>query len=237
MHSIRRLTLVSLAAVSLVSGCETGSSDEPQPIAFTPPAAPTGTGFVAMYAPPVDNVPYPNDIYYNPTTARLNVPVKVTSPLSAALNTLDGFSTTAIVSAPFNGPLDVASLIPWNPLTMGPTAVSASVVVLRVFPGPPAPLVAGTDYTVRISTAAGSGGALLEIVPLKPLAPRSRYAFIVTNGVRSTAGVAAGADLVFGAVRDTYLAGGTSVPGQPALTPLFQVIPPLLEAARAIGIQ
>src|SRR6185503_7778124 len=232
MRSIWRLTLVSLAAAAIVSGCEGGSSDEPQPITFTPGPAPAGTGFVAMYAPPVDNVPYPNDIYFNPTTARLNVPVKVTSPLANALNTLDGFSTTAVISAPFNGPLDPASLIPWNPLSMAPTA--ASIVVLNATAG--TPLIPGTDYTVRISAAAGSGGGILEIVPLKPLAPRTRYAFIVTNGVRSTGGVPAGADLVFGAVRDTYLAGGTSVPGQPALNPLFLVIPPLLEAARAIGI-
>jgi dienelactone hydrolase len=236
MRSIWRLMLISLAAAAIVSGCEGGSSDEPQPITFTPGAAPAGTGFVAMYAPPVDNVPYPNDLY-NPTGTKLTVPIKVTSPLSTALNTLDGFSTTAVISAPFNAPLNAASLIPWNPLTMGPTAAAASIVVMKIAPGTPAPLVAGTDYTVRISTAAGSGGSLLEIVPLRPLAPRTRYAFIVTNGVRSTAGVAAGADLVFGAVRDTYLAGGTSVPGQPALTPLFQVIPPLLEVARAVGIQ
>jgi pimeloyl-ACP methyl ester carboxylesterase len=236
MRSIWRLTLVSLAAAAIVSGCEGGSSNEPQPITFTPGTAPAGTGFVAMYAPPVDNVPYPNDIY-NPTGFKLAVPVKVTSPLANALNTLDGFSTTAVISAPFNGPLDPASLIPWNPLTMGPTAAAASIVVLKIAPGTPTPLVPGIDYSVRISAAAGSGGALLEIVPLKPLAPRTRYAFIVTKGVRSTAGVPAGADLVFGAVRDTYLAGGTSVPGQPALDPLFLVIPPLLEAARAIGIQ
>ncbi|HEX7236239.1 MAG TPA: hypothetical protein VF405_04700, partial [Gammaproteobacteria bacterium] len=225
MRSIRRLTLVSLAAAAIVSGCEGGSSDAPQPIAFTPPAAPAGTGFVAMYAPPVDNVPYPNDIY-NPTGTKLAVPVKVTSPLAGALNTLDGFSTTAVISAPFNAPLDPASLIPWNPLTMGPTAAAASIVVLKIAPSPPAPLIPGTDYTVRISAAAGSGGGLLEIVPLKPLAPRTRYAFIVTNRVRSTANVAAGADLVFGAVRDAHLAGLTSVPGQPALTPLFPVITP-----------
>jgi hypothetical protein len=231
MRSIRRLTLVSLAAATVVSGCEGGSSDTPQPITFAPPAAPAGTGFVAMYAPPVDNVPYPNDIY-NPTGTKLNVPVKVTSPLSQALNTLDGFSTTAVISAPFNAPLDPASLIPWNPLSMQPAA--ASIVVLNATAG--TPLIPGTDYSVRISEAAGSGDGILEIVPLRPLAPRTRYAFIVTNGARSTANVAAGADLVFGAVRDTYLAGGTSVPGQPALTPLFQVIPPLLEAARALGI-
>lgn len=232
MRSIRRLTLVYLAAAVIVSGCEGGSSDEPQPITFTPAAAPSGTGFVAMYAPPVDNVPYPNDIY-NPTGTKLAVPVKITSPLANALNTLDGFSTTAVVNAPFNAPLDPASLIPWNPLSMAPTA--ASIIVLNATAG--TPLVPGADYTVRISAAAGSGGGVLEIVPLKPLAPRTRYAFIVTNGVRSTANVAAGADLVFRAVRDTYLAGGTSVPGQPALDPLFLVIPPLIDAARALGLQ
>jgi hypothetical protein len=115
MRARSRLTLVSVVAALFAAGCESGSSDEPQAIAFTPPPAPAGTGFVAMYAPPVDNVPYPNDIY-NPTGTKLAVPVKVTSPLVQAVNTLDGFSTTAVVSAPFNAPLDPASLIPWNPL-------------------------------------------------------------------------------------------------------------------------
>jgi len=216
-----------------LSGCEGGSSDSPQPITFAPPAASAGTGFVAMYAPPVDNVPYPNDLY-NPTGTKLAVPVKVTSPLSSALNTLDGFSTTAVISAPFNAPLDPASLIPWNPLTMGPTATAAAIVVLNATAG--TPLIPGTDYTVRISAAAGSGNGILEIVPLKPLNPRTRYAFIVTNRVRSTANVAAGADLVFGAVRDAHLAGLTSVPGQPALTPLFPVIAPLINTAVSLGI-
>jgi pimeloyl-ACP methyl ester carboxylesterase len=217
--------LLTLGIATLIAGCESGSSEGPPAQTFSPASPPAGGTFVALYAPPVQAVPYPNDIY-RPPGQTLNVPVKVTTPLAPALNTLDGFSTTAVISAPFNGPLDPATL------------TAASIVVLRLpsAPGLPTPLVPGTDYSVRISTAAGSGGGILEIVPLKPLLPRTRYAFIVTNGVRSTAGVAAGADLVFGAVRDTYLAGGSSVPGQPALNPLFLVIPPLLELARAIGI-
>ncbi len=110
--------------------------------------------------------------------------MKITSPLSAALNTLDGFSTSAVISAPFNAPLDPASLIPCNPLSMAPAA--ASIFVLNATAG--TPLVPGLHYTVRVSTAAGSGNSVLEIVPLRPLAPRTRYAFIVTNRVRSTAG-------------------------------------------------
>jgi hypothetical protein len=231
MRFTQRLTLVSLFAGALLCGCEGGSSDEPAPIAFTPPPAPPGTGFVALYAPPVDVVPYPNDLY-NPTGTRLTVPVKITSPLVAALNTLDGFSTTAVISAPFNAPLDPASLIPWNPLSMAPSA--ASIFVLNATAG--TPLIPGTHYTVRISTAVGSGNGILEIVPLRPLSPRTRYAFIVTNGVRSTAGAAAAPDQVFSAVRNAHLAGLTSVPGVPALTPLFPAITPLIDTAVGLGL-
>ena len=115
MRPMQRLTVVSLAAAAIVSGCESGSSEGPAAIDFTPGPAPAGTGFVALYAPPVDVGPYPNDLY-NPTGTKLAVPVKITSPLADALNTLDGFSTTAVISAPFNGPLDAATLIPFNPL-------------------------------------------------------------------------------------------------------------------------
>jgi hypothetical protein len=234
MRSIQRLVLVCAAGAAFLSGCEGGSSDNPPPISFTSPPPPAGTGFVALYAPPVDVVPYPNDLY-NPTGARLAVPVKRTSRLAEALNTLDGFSTTAVISAPFNAPLDPASLIPWNPLSMAPSA--ASIFVLNVAnPVNPVPLIPGTDYTVRVSAAAGSGDGILEIVPLRPLASRTRYAFIVTNGVRNTFGVAAGADLVFGAVRDAHLAGLTAVPGQPALTPLFPAITPLIDLAGGLGL-
>ncbi len=231
MRAIKRLTLVSLAVAIFVSGCESGSSDNPAPISFTPAPAPAGTGFVALYAPPVDVVPYPNDLY-NPTGTKLAVPSKITSPLAAALNTLDGFSTSAVISAPFNAPLDAASLIPFTPGAMAPAA--ASIIVLNATAG--TPLVPDVDYDVRISTAAGSGDSVLEIVPLRPLSPRTRYVFIVTNQVRSTAGVAAAADLVFGAVRDAHLAGQTSIPLQPALTPLFPAIAPLIDTAVALGI-
>ena len=224
---LQRLIGISLLAAAFVSGCSGGSSSTgPAPIVFTPAPAPAGTGFAALYAPPVDVVPYPNDLY-NPTGTKLAVPVKITSPLAAALNTLDGFSTTAVISAPFNAPLDPASLIPFNPLSMAPAA--ASIFVLNATLG--TPLVPGLHYTVRVSTAAGSGDSVLEIVPLRPLAPRTRYAFILTNGIRSTAGVAAGADTVFSAVRNAHLAGLTSVPGTPQLTPLFPAITPLLNTA------
>ncbi len=226
---MQRLILCSLLCAFIAVGCESGSSNGPPPVQFTAPQPAAGTGFVALYAPPVDVGPYPNDLY-NPTGSKLDVPIKITSPLAAALDTLDGFSTTAPISVPFNGPVDPASLVPFDPLA-APSGAE-SVYVLDATHG--APLVPGVDYTVRVSDAAGSGGGIVEILPLKPLAPRTRYAFVLTNRVHSTAGVAAAADLAFGAVRDASLAGLTSVPGTPALDPLFPAIAPLVASATSL---
>jgi len=226
---MRRLTLISVLAAAVLAGCESGSSTGPAPVTFNagPPAA--GQGFVALYAPPVDVGPYPNDIY-NPTGAKLDVPQRITSPLSAALNTLDGFSTTAVITAPFNAPLDPATIVPFNPLA--PPTGSESLFVLDQTHG--VPLVPGVHYEARLSSAAGSGDSVLEIVPLQPLQPRTRYVFVMTSAIRSTAGVAAAADTVFGAVRDAHLAGLTSVPGVPELDPLFPAIAPLVTGATTL---
>src|SRR5690606_11718766 len=124
--------------------------------------------------------------------------------------------------------LDPSTLVPFNPLSPGP----ATVFVLNADQG--VPLVPDVQYTLRVSSAAGTAGSVLEIVPLEPLAPQTRYAFILTSGVRSAFGTAAGADTVFAAVRDAHLAGLTSVPGTPELTPLFPAITPLIDLATQV---
>lgn len=219
----RPLAPLSVAILVFCAACESGTSTGPAAVDFDLPAPPSGQGFVASYAPPVDVGPYPNDIYNLPGQT-LSVPEKITRPLAAALNTLDGFSTTAKITAPFNAPLDVTSLVPFNPLA-APTGAE-SIFVLDATNG--VPLAPGVHYAVQISTAAGTNGAVLEFVPLVPLAPDTTYAFIVTNGVMSTAGVAASADQVFGLVRDAHLAGVMT--GNPGLDALLPAIGPLIDA-------
>ena len=225
---MQRLTVVSmLAALGFIAGCESGSSEGPAPISFTPAAAgPPPPGFVALYAPPVDVGPYPNDIY-NPVVAltgtTLNVPEKITSPLAVALNTLDGFSTIGKVSAPFNAPIDPATLIPFNPLAQTGTE---TIFVLDVTGG--VPLLGGLQYRAQISTNLGTGDSVLEIVWLQPLRPKNTYAIILTNGIRSTAGSVAGPDQVFQLVRDAHLAGVMT--GNPGLDALLPAIGPLVDA-------
>lgn len=229
---MQRIALVLPWVLLLIAGCESGTSSGPAAIEFTPAPAPSGQGFVALYAPSVDVGPYPSDIY-NPVAAgtglTLSVPEKITSPLATSLNTLDGFSTTATITAPFNAPLDPATLIPFN--ITAPTGTE-TIFVLDATNG--APLVPGLDYDVQVSTSAGAAGTVLEFVPLVPLAPTTTYVFILTSGIENIFGVAAGPDLTFGAVRDAHLAGLSSVPGVPALDPLFPAITPLMNVAFSV---
>jgi dienelactone hydrolase len=224
---MQRLAWLTVALL-LVSGCESGTSQGPAAIDFTPGPPPTGQGFVALYAPPVDVGPYPNNLY-NPVAAgtgsTLAVPEKITIPLAAGLNTLDGFSTTAVITAPFNAPIDPATVEPFD--IVAPTGTE-TVFVLDATNG--VPLRPSVDYEARISTTTGTFDSLLEIEPIVPLAPQTTYAFFLTSGIESELGVAAEADLVFGAVRDAHLAGLTSVPGVPELDPLFPAIAPLIDA-------
>ncbi len=223
---------ILLLATLILGGCESGTSTGPEAVDFAP-AQPSGEGFAALYAPPpYDVVPYPNDIY-NPVAAgagrTLAVPVRITSPLAAAVNTLDGFSTVAAITAPFNAPIDPDTLIPFNPLA--PTGTE-TVFVLDATRG--VPLVPGVHYSVGLSGATGTNDSVLEITPLQPLAPKTTHVFVLTSGIRSVHGVAAGPDQAFGAVRNAHLAGLDSVPGTPELDPLFPAITPLIDAAAGL---
>ncbi len=218
----RQLLAWGLPILILAGGCESGSSTGPAAIEFEPPPAPSGVGFVAQYAPPVDVGPYPNDIYNLPGQT-LSVPVKITSPLAPALNTLDGFSTTAKISAPFNDTIDPATLVPFNPLA--PPTGAESIFVLNASTG--TPLVPGLHYSVQVSSALGTNGTLLEFEPLVPLAPDSTYVFLLTASIKSAAGVAASADTVFRLVRDAHLAGVMT--GNPGLDSLLPAVGPLVD--------
>ena len=154
------------------------------------------------------------------------MPEPLTRPLAAALNTLDGFSTTAKITAPFNAPLDPATLVPFD--FQAPTGAE-TIFILDATNG--VPLIPGLDYGVGISQASGSGDAILEITPLRPLAEKTTYAVYLTSGIQSTVGQAAGPDQVFELVRDAHFAGVMT--GNPDLDALLPVIGQLLDAGVA----
>jgi hypothetical protein len=68
-------------------------------------------------------------------------------------------------------------------------------------------LVYGTDYSARVAPTTDSGGATLEIVPLKPLTPSTGatnvgYLVILTNGLQDTSGNVATPDRDYVSIKD-----------------------------------
>jgi dienelactone hydrolase len=207
--------LAALAGIAL-SGCEASRdgdfADDPQP-----DTDPTFKAlFFSLSAAGAPYQPWPTDLLFAGTTqGTVNIPAALTgtngalaggSLLGAALNTLDGFSTTAYTSTSFSEPIDpatiTASTVRVIELNMvAPNTPNATTPVSRV-------LAFGTDFRAEVSPDVDSGGKLLRITPLKPYrysegAQGVGYLFVVTNGLRSTAGNSAVPDDLYAASKAT----------------------------------
>ncbi|MBK7540484.1 MAG: Ig-like domain-containing protein [Candidatus Competibacteraceae bacterium] len=136
-------------------------------------------------------LPFPNDLLFTGSTdGTLNIPVAdPNNPADprVALNELDGFSTVAPVTARFSGAVDA------DTLKAGRTVRVFEVTLINPFLDPthPAPffistvkreLTAGGDYAVGLSPA-DSTNATLTIAPLRPLAPKTGYLVVLTDGI------------------------------------------------------
>jgi hypothetical protein len=203
-----------LAAAIALSGCaNTISDDTGNGIGPTNPASGNGnpaggttapnSAFRALFSPLAGILPYPTDLYFSGTTdGTLNLPSNPFFPNGAALNALDGFSTTAPISVRFSAGLDPTTLTAANVRVIQVTisnTTKATTGVVR-------PLVLGTDFSATLATDAGSNGSILRIQPLQPLVPstgatNNGYLVLVTNGVRDTTGAAAAPDTDYAAIK------------------------------------
>ena len=157
----------------------------------------------ALFAPLSGILPFPNDLYFNGSTdGTLNAPANPFQPNLAALNALDGFSTTSPIEVRFSTPLDPASL----------TAAAVRVVQVNIdnstkaTTGVVRPLVFGTDYALELASDAGAAGTLLKIRPLKPLVPstgatNNGYLVLVTNALRDVTGATVAADTDYATIK------------------------------------
>ena len=170
-HSRARLFGFATAAILslLLGGCGGSSSDN---------VAESVPGGYVLFDIATDNIPYPNDILIDPSTGRVHFdtsPEESDYPVKAALNTLDGFSTTSPITVGVSADVDTATL-------------PAHVVVIDALQGKP--LAYGTDYA--LSYAEGK----IAISPLKPLQGAGHYIVAVTKGLLATGGKAFAPDYV-----------------------------------------
>ena len=241
--SIRFASALLLAGL-LLGGCSGSSSDGIGPTnpqsGNGNPTVPGGVGvFKASFVPLSGVLPFPTDLYFNGSTdGTLNIPATPFLPNAAALNALDGFSTVAPATARFSAPI--------NPATIS----AATVIMLEVdvsnttkaTVGFRRALAYGTDYTARVATTIDSGGATLEILPLKPLTPSTigtnvGYLIILTNGLQDLNGNAATPDTDYLNFK-TALAASPACASitNPSLNGICQLTGAHLAVANAVGV-
>jgi hypothetical protein len=231
---MRNLSATGILAVALaLSGCSgysnpigatntNAGNGNPGGTQIAPPA-----GNVALFEPEAGILPYPTDLYFaGSTDGTLNIqPPNAAEPNQAAVNALDGFSTTAVIRETFGGPLNPASFTPLSviivPVVTDLSQHLATVAVL----GPP--LTMGVDFSAALATDAGVGPTILEITPLHPLMPSTcisngaflgancttgtGYLVFLTNGITDAAGSPVQPDTDYAAIK-TALAVGPTCP-------------------------
>jgi len=249
---IRHAAIVVVAGLLLqaCSGNNAPTAQTPGPPTLAPNA------FRAIFNLQLGLLPYPTDLYFagstdgtikNPTGNTTGQPAT-----GAAVNTLDGFSTTAPITAPFTAPLNPATLNPGTVVVI--ELCLADTTAPTACPGTASPvsrvLAQGTDYSVGVATETDSGGAVLKITPLKPLKAstgpivtpgnvslRMGYLVILTNGIMDAAGDAAQGDADYQLIQGA-LASATPCASltDPTLNQVCLLTGAHLEIAQAIGL-
>jgi pimeloyl-ACP methyl ester carboxylesterase len=255
-----------LMAAALVSGtllltaCGTGGNgsigppnltlSNGNPGGSTPPAQKADS--TALFQPAAGILPYPTDLYFaGSTDGTLNIqPANALMPNQAAVNALDGFSTTAVIRERFQGALNPASFTATS-IVIVPVVTSNTTKATTGVAGKP--LMLGTDFTAALATDAGVGNTILEITPLHPLTPSTciangqflgtqcttgtGYLVILTNGIQDAQGQAAVPDADYAAIK-TALAGGPTCPSitDPTLNGICQLTGAHLQIAQAVGV-
>jgi pimeloyl-ACP methyl ester carboxylesterase len=216
----------------------------------TPPAQKADS--TALFQPEAGILPYPTDLYFaGSTDGTLNIqPANALMPNQAAVNALDGFSTTAVIRERFQGALNPASFTATS-IIIVPVVTSNTTKATTGVAG--TPLVLGKDFSAALATDADVGDTILEITPLHPLTPSTciqngqflgsnctngnGYLVILTNGIEDAQGAAAVPDADYAAIK-TALAGGATCPSitDPTLNGICQLTGAHLQIAQAIGI-
>jgi hypothetical protein len=171
--------LAVIAAVAL-SGCEASQDGDRFPAQLPQSGV---AKFNINLAASVLDVPYPYDLYFaipgEPADGTLSLPSLPwrSAAMRAALNSQDGWSTTASLTTGFSLPLNAPSIsgssVKIIKLWLDPTTKAPATNPAFLPTGATSPIAGvltyGTDFTADVSPDVDSAGKILRITPLKPL--------------------------------------------------------------------
>ncbi|MFT7667464.1 MAG: pimeloyl-ACP methyl ester carboxylesterase [Planctomycetota bacterium] len=151
-----------------------------------------------IYNGTTGDVPIPNDAFFATNSAASNLDATLNfppaedvaqQPLFTAMNSLDGWSTTAPMSFHFSRPINASTVMAGSSVRLFEVDADVHPISgLKI--GTPvndvlAELVAGVDFVVAAAPSDPSG-ATWSLLPVKPLKPKTIYMFVVTSDVQDT---------------------------------------------------
>ena len=257
---MKRIIAALTAAVALLVGaCSSGGYGTVGPpdtssgngAGSSPP--PANTTSTALFEPAAGILPYPTDLYFaGSTDGTLNIqPPNAAMPNQAAINGLDGFSTTAVIRENFGGALDPTSFTASSVIIVPVVTDNTTKATIGVL-GPP--LTPGVDYTAALGTEAGVGATVLEITPLHPLMPSTcikngaflgancttgtGYLVLLTRGIKDAQGHAAVPSADYMTILTALGAGDPKCPSitDATLNAICQLTGAQLQIANAVGV-
>jgi pimeloyl-ACP methyl ester carboxylesterase len=183
VRSLFPLLIAGLLAGCLDNGVDDASVDQGK----------NSPGAYTVFDPDSGDIPYPNDILFAPNSSStsdagdgtLNIPYEASDAdavVKAALNTLDGFSTTSPISIGLTDPVDDTTLHGHVHLYKVATQASPETSFIPAVGAVLDELTYGTDFV------AASDGNRLAVVPLVPLESHAGYMVVLTEGIADTDG-------------------------------------------------
>ena len=186
-----KTTIALITAAILASGCGSDTNYDFEKSIETAQQNYGAANPMAIYDPANGLIPTTNDFLLG-DDGTLDIPIDSTESagsqaLKTGLNTLDGFSTVAPITANFSSDIDAETLV-----------LGETVRVFEMNGQVPTEITASTQMMATVS-----GGNTLALVPLSPLKAATQYIVLVTNGLQNTSGNAFAASSTYNLAKAT----------------------------------
>lgn len=222
-------TLLSLAIAATaagLAGCNVSSTDKYEndidntPVTSGQPGSAVSR-VAPVFSPGGGQVPLAIDLLFAAaSTSDGTASTTPTNPATVAINKLDGFSNTSAIYLEFNGALNPDTVVAGQSVfliklrngqdnaaidALDITSILSNSPVVGGAPNPfsPSQPVPNTDYEARYITLNGGATPAIQILPKKPLDPKTKYIVAVTNAIRGADGSVAGPSAEYELVRGT----------------------------------
>lgn len=179
------------------------------------PSTPNPNAVYPRFDPTAGDLPFNNDLVFAGSTdgtAHVGAP---SDPVRAALNQLDGFSTSGYFDVMLSGSVAPAT---------AQAGQSVRLIELETGMADPLPMTSVTgvrgvaSFDVQVVSLDGASGNAVRLRPTQPLKPRTKYLVALTDDLRDLAGARMGRSASYQAVRNSATAIA------PALLPVRQAV-------------